>query len=63
MVTLLRIQGIPARKVTGFLISADANLQPTVGQVFNFQASSSGTSEDGFLANRKTQTTTKKAII
>ncbi len=45
MVTLLRIQGIPARKVTGFLISADANLQPTVGQVFNFQASSSGTSD------------------
>lgn len=45
MVTLLRIQGIPARKVTGFLISADSNLQPTVGQVFNFQASSSGTSD------------------
>jgi transglutaminase-like putative cysteine protease len=44
MVTLLRIQGIPARKVTGFLISADSNLQPPVGQVYNFQASSSGTS-------------------
>jgi len=44
MITLLRIQGIPARKVTGYLLSADSNLQPTVGQVFNFQASSSGTS-------------------
>jgi len=44
MITLLRIQGIPARKVTGYLISADSNLQPAVGQVFNFQASSSGTS-------------------
>jgi len=44
MITLLRIQGIPARKVTGYLISADSNLQPSVGQVFNFQASSSGTS-------------------
>ena len=44
MITLLRIQGIPARKVTGYLISADSNLEPTVGQVFNFQASSSGTS-------------------
>jgi len=44
MITLLRIQGIPARKVTGYLISADSNLQPAVGQVFNFQASSSGAS-------------------
>ncbi len=44
MITLLRIQGIPARKVTGYLISADSNLQPAVGQVFNFQASSSGSS-------------------
>ncbi len=44
MITLLRIQGIPARKVTGYLISADSDLQPTIGQVFNFQASSSGTS-------------------
>ena len=43
MVTLLRIQGIPARKVSGYLISADSNLQPAVGQVFHFQASSSGT--------------------
>ncbi len=44
MITLLRIQGIPARKVTGYLLSTDSNLQPTVGQVFNFQASSSGAS-------------------
>ncbi len=44
MITLLRIQGIPARKVTGYLLSAESNLLPTIGQVFSFQASSSGTS-------------------
>jgi len=45
MITLLRIQGIPARKVTGYLISENSNLQLAVGEVFNFQASSSGTSD------------------
>jgi transglutaminase-like putative cysteine protease len=42
MVTLLRIQGIPARKVTGFCISANPNTKPTEGQVWNFVASNSG---------------------
>ncbi|GAI64724.1 unnamed protein product, partial [marine sediment metagenome] len=32
MITLLRCQGIPARKVTGFVISADSTTQPYVGQ-------------------------------
>ncbi|NVM17143.1 MAG: transglutaminase domain-containing protein [Candidatus Lokiarchaeota archaeon] len=42
MITLLRIQGIPARKVTGFLLTNQESYNPTVGQVFNFYASSSG---------------------
>ena len=41
MITLLRIQGIPARKVTGYCISANPNTKPTEGQVWNFIASSS----------------------
>jgi len=44
MITLLRIQGIPARKVTGYLISDEDRFNPLVGEVFNFQASSSGAS-------------------
>lgn len=44
MITLLRIQGIPARKVTGYLISDEDWFNPLVGEVFNFQASSSGAS-------------------
>lgn len=42
MITLLRIQGIPARKVTGYLLTNQQGFNPTVGQVFNFYASSSG---------------------
>jgi hypothetical protein len=44
MVTLLRIQGIPARKVTGFLLDVQNNAIPEVGKVFNYYASSSGSS-------------------
>ena len=44
MITLLRIQGIPARKVTGYLLTNDNNYNPAVGDVFNFYASSSGSS-------------------
>jgi len=36
MVTLLRCQGIPARKVTGFVISADPTIKPYVGQEWSF---------------------------
>ena len=42
MITLLRIQGIPARKVTGYLLSSNSGLKPDVGQVFNFHANSLG---------------------
>ncbi len=36
MVTLLRIQGIPARKVTGFLISNDPSTRPKAGNSWTF---------------------------
>ena len=39
MITLLRIQGIPARKVTGFLISNDPSIKPQVGDSWTFRAS------------------------
>ena len=38
MITLLRIQGIPARKVTGFLVSTDPALRPKSGDTWNFYA-------------------------
>jgi transglutaminase-like putative cysteine protease len=41
MVTLLRIQNIPARKITGFVISNNYNLEPTVGDKWNFITSDS----------------------
>lgn len=42
MITLLRIQDIPARKVTGFLISNNPSLRPKAGDVWNFYASDLG---------------------
>jgi len=42
MITLLRIQGIPARKVTGFLISDNPALRPLVGNSWSFYTSESG---------------------
>ncbi len=44
MVTLLRIQGIPARKVAGFFIVSEDEFNPAVGEVFTFTAASSGSS-------------------
>ena len=38
MVTLLRIQGIPARKVTGFLVSTDPDIRPKSSQKWTFYA-------------------------
>ncbi|MFX0011731.1 MAG: transglutaminase family protein [Candidatus Hermodarchaeota archaeon] len=38
MVTLLRIQGIPARKVTGFLVSFDSDIRPKSGNTWNYYA-------------------------
>lgn len=39
MITLLRIQNIPARKVTGFLIDNNPGLRPKVGNTWNFHDS------------------------
>ncbi len=36
MITLLRIQDIPARKVTGFLISNDPSIKPAIGDSWDF---------------------------
>lgn len=38
MITLLRIQGIPARKVSGFLVSTDPATRPKSGDTWNFYA-------------------------
>jgi len=38
MITLLRIQNIPARKVTGFLISNNPSFQPKINDVWQFHA-------------------------
>jgi len=48
MITLLRCQGIPARKVTGYVISNDPSLRPRVGQTWKFTASNT---EDNFLGH------------
>ena len=42
MITLLRIQDIPARKVTGFLISNNPATRPQVGNSWSFYASELG---------------------
>jgi len=44
MITLLRIQGIPARKVAGFFIVSENDFNPAVGEVFTFTAASGGSS-------------------
>jgi len=49
MVTLLRCQGIPARKVTGFVITTNPNITPQVGQEWSFYTRSSG--ETTFLGH------------
>jgi transglutaminase-like putative cysteine protease len=36
MITLLRIQGIPARKVTGFCVSNINNFKPEIGDIYTF---------------------------
>jgi len=42
MITLLRCQGIPARKVTGFVISDNPSITPYVGQEWSFFSRSNG---------------------
>lgn len=41
MITLLRIQNIPARKVTGFLISNNFSTQPKINDVWQFKTNDS----------------------
>jgi len=43
MITLLRIQGIPARKITGFCISNSHNFKPEKGEVYTFYSTKSAT--------------------
>ena len=49
MITLLRCQGIPARKVTGFVISDNPSIKPQVGQEWSFFARSNG--QNNFLGH------------
>jgi transglutaminase-like putative cysteine protease len=56
MVTLLRIRGIPARKVTGLVISNDPAYRPSVGDVLTFDESYDGptqtkSSTNGFMGH------------
>ncbi len=44
MITLLRCQGIPARKVTGFVITTNPTIVPQVGQEWSFYTRSNGQS-------------------
>jgi len=49
MITLLRCQGIPARKVTGYVISANPSLRPYIGQQWNYHLTDQ--SESTFLGH------------
>jgi len=42
MITLLRIQSIPARKVAGICVSADPTYRPEIGDELNYEASYDG---------------------
>jgi len=42
MITLLRIQNIPARKVTGILLSNVNNFKPKIGEVYTFSFTKTG---------------------
>ena len=44
-ITLLRIQGIPARKITGFLITNDPSHQLKIGNQYNFDINFDGSSQ------------------
>ncbi|MGQ4874131.1 MAG: transglutaminase-like domain-containing protein [Promethearchaeia archaeon] len=54
MITLLRIQGIPARKVLGFVLSADPTYRPEVGDKWEYTLTYDGdtqTSKSSFLGH------------
>jgi len=48
MITLLRCQGIPARKVTGYVISNDPSTRPYIGQTWKFTLTNT---KDTFLGH------------
>ncbi|MBD3198178.1 MAG: hypothetical protein GF317_24220 [Candidatus Lokiarchaeota archaeon] len=50
MITLLRIQNIPARKITGYVISNSGNFIPVPGQSWTF-STSPGSGETEFLGH------------
>ena len=45
MITLLRLHGIPARKVTGLVISNDPTYRPSVGDVITFDSNYVGSTQ------------------
>ncbi|MFX0038363.1 MAG: transglutaminase family protein [Promethearchaeota archaeon] len=51
MITLLRIQSIPARKVTGFLISRNPSHRPSVGNKYFFDLNYVGANETHSFTN------------
>ncbi|MHA1148889.1 MAG: transglutaminase-like domain-containing protein [Promethearchaeota archaeon] len=54
MVTLLRIQQIPARKVVGFVVSNDPTLRPEIGDTWEYETSYDGstkTTKTNFLGH------------
>ena len=51
MITLLRIQSIPARKVTGFVISNNPKYRPTVGDKYIFDLNWDGTTQTASFTN------------
>jgi hypothetical protein len=52
MITLLRIQSIPARKVTGFLISNHPSLRPVVGSKYLFDLNYVGATQTQSFTNK-----------
>lgn len=51
MITLLRIQSIPARKVTGFIISNNPSYRPTVGDKYIFDLNYNGLTQTASSTN------------
>ena len=52
MITLLRIQSIPARKITGFLISNNPSHRPMVGNKYLFDLNYTGATETQTFTNK-----------
>lgn len=52
MITLLRIQSIPARKVTGFLITNNTSLRPKIGDQYSFDINFNGLTMSTFSSKK-----------